>query len=231
MSKIDIHVFGMHSRDDMIKDIVDKLDLSYDEVHYDDRPDGGMMIYTAKKAWLAPIPDDVTHRVVLADDVEVCDGFWEICERIAETHPDSIVSLFPFEFMEPTNSVENLDTPYVYCSILSGCAIIMPTKYIERCFSFIKETFNDVCADDEGIQAWAEQADIPIITTIPATVQHIGDISIANKTSPIRRTCYYVSNPVANWDNTEIVRAFKKEWFFSNNGVKITRKNRVTKLS
>lgn len=230
MSKIDIHVYGMHSRDDMIKDTVDKLGLSYDNVHYDDRPDGGLMMYTAKKAWLASVSDDVTHRVALADDVEVCNGFWEICERIISAHPDAIISLFPFEFMEKTPAIEELNTPYISCSILSGCAVIMPVKYIKPCFDYVKAVFNDNCADDEGIQAWAEHAGIQILTTIPSTVQHIGDISIANKKSPVRRTCYYDANPAAEWDNKDVVRVVKREWFFSNNGKRRTNEFEVVRV-
>lgn len=231
MSKIDIHIYGVHERDDMIAATVEKLGVSYANVHYDDRPERGLMMYTAKKAWLAPIPEGVTHRVALADDVEVCNGFWEICKRIAATHPDAIVSLFPFEFMKPNPVIEGLDTPYLHCSILSGCAIIMPTKYIKPCFDYVKAVFNDNCADDEGIQAWADDVGIQILTTIPATVQHIGDDSIANKGCPIRRTCYYDPNPVADWDNKNIVKFVKNEWFFSNNGKPRTNKGKVVRLS
>jgi hypothetical protein len=57
-----------------------------------------------------------------------------------------------------------------------------------------------------------------IITTVPATVQHIGDISIANIGCAIRRTVYYDKNPIANWSNKAILNCTRKEWFFSNHG-------------
>ena len=218
MSKIDIQIYGVHARNDMIARTLERLNLGYDNVHYDDRPDGGLMIYTAKKAWLAPVSEGQTHRVALADDAEVCDGFWDICERIADVHPKAIVSLFPYEFMHRVPEIEGKASPYIRANILSGCAIMMPIEYIEPCFNYIQSVFEDNCADDEGIQAWADHKGIPIITTIPAIVQHIGDDSIANKGCFIRRTIYYDAHPTADWSCREVLQYGRKEWFFSNNG-------------
>ena len=167
MSKIDVQVYGVHDRDEMIANLLNRLNVGYDCVHYDDRLGGGMTIYTAKKAWLAPLQDGQTHRVALADDVEVCKNFWNICEQIADAHPTKIISLFPYEYMNRVPQIEGQSTPYVRANILSGCAIMMPVEYIEPCFEYVKAVFDDNCADDEGIQAWANQRGIPIITTIP----------------------------------------------------------------
>lgn len=231
MTKIDIHIYGVHERDAMIAATVNKLGLSYDNVHYDDRTERGSMMYTAKKAWLAPIPEGVTHRVALADDVEVCDGFWEICEQIVVAHPDKVISLFPYEFMQRNPQIEGYDTPYFKCSILSGCAIIMPVEHIKPCFDYVKAIFDDICADDEGIQAYAEARGIEMLTTIPATVQHIGDDSIANIGCPIRRTEYFCQNPVADWSDKTILKYTEKEWFFSNHGKKRANSGIVTQIN
>ena len=215
---LDIHIYGVHARDNMIAATATKLGLESDYIHYDDRPNGGLMMYTAKKAWLAPVPNGVTHRIALADDVEVCDGFIDIAKEIALAHPRSIVSFFPYDFMARNPAIEGLDTPYLISHILSGCAIMMPVEYIETCFAYVKHRYNDVCADDEGIQAWAKDAGVQIITTIPALVQHIGDESIANKGCFIRRTVYYEEKPVANWETKKVMEYRLKEWFFSNHG-------------
>lgn len=215
---IDVHIYGVHVRDSMIHNTKCKLGLPDDYVHYDDRPNGGFMIYTAKKAWLAPIDDGVTHRVALADDVEVCCGFMDICKQIAETHPRHIISFFPYEFMSRNPEIERLDTPYFKAHILSGCGIMMPVEYIKPCFDFIREKFNDECPDDFAIQTWAQDAGIPILTTVPALLQHIGDESIANKGCFIRRTVYYDEYPEANWNSKKIMEYRHKEWFFSNKG-------------
>lgn len=231
MSKIDIHIYGVHERDAMIAATVEKLGLSNDNVHYDDRPGGGLMVYTAKKAWLAPVPEGVTHRVALADDVEVCEDFWKICEQIAEAHPDAIVSFFPYEFMERNPEVEGRDTPYFQTSILSGCAVMLPVEYIQPCFDYIKAVFDDNCADDEGIQAWADARGMRVLTTIPAIIQHIGDDSIANKGCFIRRTVYYDPKPAANWGSREVLKYTEHEWFFSNRGKRRTKRGVVSYVS
>ena len=215
---VDVHVYGVHERDDMISATISKLNLSKDCVHYDDRPGGGLMMYTAKKAWLSSVGEGVTHRVALADDVEVCDGFLDICNEIAEAHPKSIISFFPYEFMKKNPEIENLDTPYLKAHILSGCAIMMPVEYIEPCFAYVKKRFNDICADDEGNQAWADANGVEILTTIPSIIQHIGDDSIANKGCFIRRTVYYDKDPKADFANKKVMEYRLKEWFFSNHG-------------
>lgn len=215
---IDIHIYGVHARDDMIAATATKLGLESDYIHYDDRPNGGLTIYTAKKAWLAPVPNGVTHRISLADDVEVCDGFIDIAKEIALAHPRSIVSFFPYNFMARNHEIEGLDTPYLIAHTLSGCAIMMPVKYIDPCFAYVKQRYNDTCDDDWGIQQWAKSASIEILTTVPACVQHIGDESIANKGCFIRRTVYYEKKPVANWKTKKVMEYKLKEWFFSNHG-------------
>ena len=231
MIKIDVQIYGVHDRDEMIANTVNKLGLGDECVHYDDRPGGGMMMYTAKKAWLAPLRDGQTHRVALADDVLVCEDFWNICEQIANAHPTKIISLFPYEYMHRVPQIEGHPTPYVRANILSGCAIMMPVEYIKPCFEYVKAVFDDNCADDEGIQAWADHNNIPIITTIPSLVQHIGDISIANKGCQIRRTVYYEERPTANWGCEKVLRYVQKEWFFSNHGKKREREGIVTYVS
>ena len=218
MIMLDTHIYGVHARDEMIRATANKLNLDTNYIHYDDRPNGGWMIYTAKKAWTAPIPKGITHRVALADDVEVCDGFTEICTTIAQTHPESIISFFPYEFMERNEQIENMDTPYWIAHVLSGCAIMMPVQYIQPCFDFIRSKFNDECPDDAGIQAWADTAGVQILTTIPALIQHIGDESIANKGCFIRRTVYFDRQPQADFGSKKVLEYKIGEWFFSNHG-------------
>ena len=220
MNKFDIHIYGMHSRDEMISKTVLKLGLSYDNVHYDDRPNGGAMLYTAKKAWFAPVGEDVTHRIALADDVEVCDGFLEICKQIIDTHPNDIISLFPSDFVLKTPAIEGIDTPYIETKKLAGCAIIMPVKYINPCFDYIRTIFNDECDDEIGITSFALNSGIRILTTVPSTVQHISNYSLMRNCAFEFRTVYYDKTPIADWQNKKVVKYLFKEWFFSNNGKK-----------
>lgn len=216
--KVDVHIYGVHARDHMISTTVKKLGLDDNCVYYDDRPDGGLVLYTAKKAWLAPIPEGITHRIALADDAYVCDGFLDIAQRIAEAHPDDIISFFPHEFMQRNPDIEGMDTPYFKAHFLFGAAIMMPVKYRTPCFRYIEERFHDEIADDDGIYMWAQTTGVRILTTIPAIVQHIGDDSILDPGRAIRRTVYFDEHPVADWDSRKVMEYRQQEWFFSNHG-------------
>lgn len=217
-TKIDIQVYGMHERDNMIQNLKEKLSLSDDHIFYDDRPNGGLCIYTAKKAWLASVPKEVTHRVALADDTDVCNGFHDIATQIAQAHPKAIISFLPYEFMSRNPEIEDLDTPYFKAHVLWGAAIMMPIEYLKPCFDWIKEQFDDEIADDDGIERWARSQGIEILTTVPAIVQHIGDDSLLDPGRVVRRTVYYSENPEANWTSTKVMQYREKEWFFSNHG-------------
>lgn len=197
-------IYGMHSRDAMIKNLQTKLDINDNNVYYDDRPNGGLALYTAKKAWLSPIEEGETHRVVFPDDIDVCDNFKEICNEIIKIHPDSIISFFLWEGRENNTYLNNLTSPYIYSRFVIGMGILMPVKYIDDCFSYIKEKYDDNIADDIGIQKWAVSRQIPIISTIPSLVQHLGDNSLLDPNNPIRRTIYFDQNPKVDWSNKKI---------------------------
>ncbi len=215
---IDIQVYGTHERDEMLAKLTSKLSIPLDGIHYDDRPNGGLMIYTAKKAWLAPVPDGVTHRVALADDVDVCNNFAGICEQIAATHPEDVISFFPYEFMTYNPDLDKLPTPYLQTSSLFGAAIMMPVKHIAPCFEHIKRVYNDNCADDDGIMSYVRANNLRVLTTIPATVQHIGDTSLITPNAKIRRTVYFDPAASADWGCKQVMRYRRPEWFFSNCG-------------
>lgn len=217
----DMHIYGTPSRDNFIIPLSSALDIPPQNIHYDDRPNGGPILYMSKKAWLADIPPDITHRIVFQDDVEVCHNFVDIALQIAANHPKDIISFFPFNFQRSNPKIEGLDTPYFIAATLSCPAVMMPVEYIEPCFHYIDTRFGENVDDDWAIQEWARHAGVRILTTIPAIVQHIGDVSVANKMAPVRRTVYYDSNPQANWDSKKVMNWRVDEWFFSNHG-KIT---------
>lgn len=222
MCKLVVKIYGVESRRTCIDSIVEKLSIPEDCIFIDDRPNGGDVMYTAKKAWLSD-HGDATHALILQDDIEVCDGFLDICKTIIDTHPDKIVSLFPFQFLRKDERLNNISTPYVATFGLSGQGIIMPVEYIKPCFDYIKIVYNDDVADDTGIASWAFSTRTDIITTIPAILQHIGDISALDENRPIRRTVYYDPNPVADWTNEEIDTSFRHYPDFSPKGPNVIR--------
>ena len=62
MSTLDVHIFGVRERKHMLEATAVKLGIDKAHIHYDDRPNGGSVMYTAKKAWLADIPNEITRQ-------------------------------------------------------------------------------------------------------------------------------------------------------------------------
>ena len=62
-------------RKEMAETLCNKLGIPKENIIWDDRPNGGMPRYTAEKAWLSPFGKTITHRMVIQDDVEICQDF------------------------------------------------------------------------------------------------------------------------------------------------------------
>lgn len=197
--KIDIQIIGVRARQEMINNTLKALNLSEDIVMYDDRPNGGACLYNAKRVYRKPIPEGVTHRVILADDVQVCNNFVDICTQIVNAHPDALIGLFPFFFMKQSDYADNLKTPYVKSMMAAGMGMIIPVKYIDECVDWIERTLPEDYPEDGAVSTWCRMHNVSIINTVPAVIQHIGDDSILTPGASIRRTVYFTENPVADW--------------------------------
>ena len=206
--KFDIKITGVHQRDQWINDLKKELNLKDTDVIYDDRPNGGNAIYTVEKAWMEPIPEGITHRLVIQDDVIVCNDFISIVNKMINAHPDAIFALFPnaYRRYEQLNIFKEINTPYITGKGFSGNAIILPVKYIEPCFKSLHikckdKFFNQI--EDQVMHRWIKEHNIDIINTCPAIVQHIGDDSVLTPGREIRRTSWFekdISSDV-NWNN------------------------------
>lgn len=174
MYKCDIKIMAVKPRRKMVLDMCKQLRLSEEEcVIYDDRPHGGGPLYTCKKCWFAPVPHGVTHRVVLQDDLLLCNDFTEIMNRIVNAQPEFIFSLYcsrmRFEYAAE-------GSPYVVIKGRNawGQGILMPVKYVKPMFDFADKELGSDFPYDDGIYAWwAEHEKIEIMTTIPSTIQHL----------------------------------------------------------
>lgn len=185
---IDVRIMAHPSRRDNVERVLKKLALPADVVVYDDREHGGDAMYTARKAWTAPLPNGCTHRIVMQDDVEPCVGFLEIAETVAKKHTAEVVSFF---HMIPCRT----SSRYVRLPELSACAIMLPAKYVLPCWDRIANLPEEAQEHDDGcIFMWATENGVPIVHTIPALVQHIGDNSLVGHTGQ-RMAPDYTDNP------------------------------------
>lgn len=207
---VDIRIMASPKRAEHVKEMLRELKLPETSVTWDDRPNGGDAMYTAKKAWLHPIPSDVKHRLILQDDIEMCDNFIETVNIIADVHPDCVLSLFSLS--APNYSPYRKESPYHQIDTLNGCAIMMPTDIIESCMKWCDESADEVLKlqDDLMITEYCKAHKIMMLTTFPNTVQHIGNESLLNKDRFWEcKSMYYDKKGIADWYNDRIIRNYR----------------------
>lgn len=213
---VDIKIVASRKRQEMAESLRDVLGLTDADIVYDESEETGNPYTPVKQTWLLPHEEGVTHRVVLNDDVQVCSGFKQIIEQMARSHPDCVFSLFTMSFDSEfyDDFINGIESPYVNHNWgLWGCAIMMPIGIVEDCFNYIDTVFGKDAIESYGILSFLKQREIPILTTIPVTVQHIGDDSLFDPSLPIRRTTRFEEKPTADWTSNKVEAAPDLDWF------------------
>lgn len=213
---VDIKIVASRQRQEMVENLRDTLELTDQDVFYDESSETGNPYLPVKQTWLLPHADGVTHRFVLNDDVQVCSGFKQIIEQMAQSHPDCAFSLFTMAFDgESYNDfISGLESPYIrHDWSMWGCAILLPIDLVEECFNYIDSVFGTDALESHGILSFLKHKQIPVLSTIPVTVQHIGDDSLYDSSLPIRRTTRFEENPTTDWTSTKIENPPSLEWF------------------
>lgn len=198
---VDICIMAHPSRADNVAKIQQALNLSDDSVFWDDRINGGDAMYTARKAWQSPIPENCTHRLVLQDDIEVCVEFCNFVEKAARKHPNSIVTFFHCEEYITDQRYHNDPT-------LWGCAIMIPVKLLDNLWWFVdnrmevyaKPQLDEILKRDTScIRVWMRNKHIPCVTTVPSLVQHIGDNSLVGINRRRVALDFTMNPPLTGW--------------------------------
>lgn len=196
---LDYKIMARHERHENAERLASILGISANDIIYDKGDNSPLS--TAISAWGAPRKGEITHRILLQDDVQICDNFVKICERISVSHPNEVVGFFPYDTLNINFDLNN--SPFYDLKVLSGCAIMMPVKYIDAFIEYAKEKPVEN-RDNWTLRAFCADNGIRMIQTVPALVQHIGDISLFCADSGIRRTKYFQGNPNANWDAQKV---------------------------
>lgn len=192
-----------------------ELGLPETSVFTDDRQNGGNPFYMWKKM-TENIPAEATHICLLDDDVEASSGFKTIVEQMVQAHPGCAFSLFTTDLNSSyfDGFLEKTETPYLTCSKLFGCAVVIPVSILEECFSWIDANYDpETVHDGHAAQEYLESNGVQILTTYPGSIQHNGDTSLYDPGLPIRRTARFQKEPVADWTSTEIAQTPSLEWF------------------
>lgn len=198
---IDVRIMAHPSRRENVERILAALSLPDSVVTWDDRETVGDAMYTARRTWMQPIPEGCTHRLVLQDDVETCDRFLELAEQVAAKHPAQVVSFFHCEPYPQS-------ARYVRTRRVWGCAVMIPAALVPQCWEYIEHIpERSWCHhpelimphDTDCITAWASGKGVPIINTVPALVQHIGDVSLVGITEKRIAPDYTKTPPTTGW--------------------------------
>ena len=204
---LDIKLMAHPSRAEHVQKMLNQLGLPDSIVVWDDRPQGGDAMYTARKAWSLPLPDDCTHRLVLQDDLELCDNFVQIAEQISNRHPTYAISLINFN-KKPKNPDHVF--PYYLTSILSGCAIMLPKDVIQPCMEWCKTASEEVALhDDLSISCYCLKHGVIMITTSPSLVQHLNHASLLPYKYTWERVALdFEKEPRADWGTKKVYSKF-----------------------
>jgi hypothetical protein len=176
---VDIRIMAVPKRRDMVLAMLAQLGMPETIVSYDDRPQGGGPLYTARKCWLHPLQPGCTHRLVLQDDLELCTGFRVVAHLAAAAFPEAI-----FSFFNPRLRFTDRKTASPYILIPGGgCygqAIMIPAPLIKPCFRWVDRALGvGYEGDDTAIGLYSHARDVPMMATIPATVQHLAPMNSA----------------------------------------------------
>ena len=213
---VDIKIVASRQRQEMAENLRDTLELTDQDIFYDESSETGNPYLPVKQTWLLPHAEGMTHRVVLNDDVQVCNGFKQIIEQMTQSHPDCAFSLFTMAFDGDcyNDFISGLDSPYIrHDWSMWGCAILLPIGIVEECFNYIDAVFGEDALESFGILSFLRHKQIPVLSTIPVTIQHIGDESLFDPNLPVRRTTRFEENPTADCTSTQIENPPVLEWF------------------
>ena len=200
-----IKIFSCRQREKMARTLCGRLMLTARDIIFDSRSSQNQSFcYEVSMAWERFDVSNLSGwSMLIQEDCEICDGFIDIVGQIMTAHPNTVFSFFPYYYMDKTVTVDK-DNPFWEAEIVSGCCIAVPNKYIDEMVQYMRRQKHLSCGEDLVIGWFAHENKIPILTTIPAIIQHIGDVSVIDPSKPIRRTQYFERDPVANWASQKI---------------------------
>lgn len=175
-TKLDIKLMGVKKRRALMLETLSRTGLDPSCIVFDDRGEsgGGNCWYTAKKAWLAPLPEGTTHRLVLQDDALVCNDFVETVNKIVETFPDVAWALNGGVWLK--ESMRKTESPYINLrgAKCSGEAIIFPVEHIKPMIEWSDSIFGEEYIHDMTRYGYyCAYHKIRMFGTIPSLVDHL----------------------------------------------------------
>lgn len=208
-ARIDIKIMAVLKRREYASKLADSINLSDRNIIYDDRgvAGGGDAWYNAKRCWLYPLEAGVTHRLVLQDDIIVCNDFSDYVLKAVEKYPNAIWSFYNGGWIKDEYKTKN--TPY--CRIrgcrTGACALLIPVEHIRKMIEFTNNFLgSDYKHDDQRIGFYSLCNGVDVMCCIPSLSDHIGFDSCIphhnNKNRVSRTFNRNIGNE--NWDSDEV---------------------------
>ena len=91
-------LYGTRAREQTIRKLANSLSLCSKDVFYDEQATGKFPFELMRTVWTTDRNNSETHRVILQDDIDICNGIQNISYQIANAHQDKIISLFPYDY-------------------------------------------------------------------------------------------------------------------------------------
>jgi hypothetical protein len=197
--KCDIKFMCIESRMLNVASVCSQLGLSFSEDVFVDYEMRHNPYYSSAKAFALPMSEGTTHRCVLQDDVDICENFQDALNELVNAYPDAVFSLFcTSKKMNnyPENSVIKTGGQ------IWGPAVVIPVKYLEAMRQDHELACPSLEHDDVFYSDYCWRHKIPVLTTIPNIVQHLGKDSSLGHSYNFVSPCCNLENPVGRkWEN------------------------------
>lgn len=174
---IDIRIIASEQRRKNVEKLLKALGKDEKIVHWDTYKDPTpyeRFLKNCKSAWMQPYTKKTTHRIVLADDVSISEGFMEIAQKCADNFPEAIWSFV-------STRVPEQDVPYQIMAshFPIGAAMMIPVAYINEIFSSWAPTKDwGLNTDETRVERYVLQHNVKLMTTFPNIADHLMGDSI-----------------------------------------------------
>ena len=170
MQKIQLTIQHQPSRVRYLKLLTNALDLDQvDEFHIvEDQVNSASGM---RKAFQSVENPNVTHLLVMQDDVLPCKDLLKTCKKLIELVPNRVISLFT---AYDTDKPLELGKHWTTVDRLYGlCSYIIPVDLAKYYLEFEKNIKDRIYADDVRLSMMLAHLDQTIYLTAPSLVEHI----------------------------------------------------------
>lgn len=137
----------------------------------------------SERLWRGTLEDaeraDASHCLLLNDDVELCDNFMAVLERVIEARPVHLVGLYNSHYLAHEAVKRGLSW-LTSRDGLVGIAYVLPTASLRAFLQWRATSLTDgtveVLSEDQLLNLWAMAHGCYVNHTVPALVDH--DVSV-----------------------------------------------------